>query len=178
MSESHILTLDSIYRSTDGGETYTPIFEFGYPPPNYVGTLTPYYEWDVSRAPWITNFTGTDTKFLGWMVESLQIDPFDSNHFLYGTGLTLYGGHDLLNWDANPRQNITVSSLATGIEETSVQGLTAPLTGPFIISAVGDVGGFMHTSLTTPPETFTNPTWPGVSDNAFLLNISDHDFAF
>lgn len=48
------------------------------------------------------------------MIEGLQIDPFDSNHWLYGTGLTLYGGHDLLNWGTG--KNVTVASLADGSE--------------------------------------------------------------
>lgn len=33
----------------------------------------------------------SDSKQIGWGIEGLEIDPFDSNHFLYGTGLTLYG---------------------------------------------------------------------------------------
>ncbi len=34
------------------------------------------------------------------MIESLEIDPFDSDHWLYGTGLTILGGHDLTKWDS------------------------------------------------------------------------------
>lgn len=97
------------------------------------------------------------------LYSSLQIDPFDSSHWLYGTGLSLWGGRDLTNWDLNPRQNVTVSSLATGIEEMAVLGLTAPTTGPLLVSAVGDDGGFVHESLTESPPTFSNPAWPGVS---------------
>ena len=47
-------------------------------------------EWDISQAPWILSYA-TDSKQVGWGIEGLAIDPFDSNHFLYGTGLTLYG---------------------------------------------------------------------------------------
>lgn len=32
------------------------------------------------------------------LCDSLVIDPFDSNHWLYGTGLTVYGGRDLTSW--------------------------------------------------------------------------------
>jgi len=71
------------------------------------------------------------------------------------------GSKNLLNWDANPQTNITLSSLADGIEETAVQGLIAPPTGPLLVSVVGDVGGFVHTSLTVPPAEFTDPTWAG-----------------
>lgn len=72
-------------------------------------------------------------------MESLVIDPFDSNHWLYGTGATIYGGHDLLKWDS--AHNVTLKSLADGIEETSVQGLISPPTGPSLISALGDIQG-------------------------------------
>jgi len=150
-----------IYRSTDGGLSYTPIFTFGYPPPDYLGTETPYYDWDLSKAPWITTYSTGDTKHVGWGIQGLAIDPHDSNHWLYGTGLTIYGGHDLLNWDMSPRVNITLSSLATGVEEMAVTGLTAPISGPKLVSTVSDVAGFVHTDLTVSPPTFTNPIWPG-----------------
>ena len=77
---------------------------------------------------------------IGWMMEGLVIDPFDSNHWLYGTGETIYGGHDLLKWDSATR-NVTLKSLADGVEETSVQGLISPPSGPPLISAIGDVDG-------------------------------------
>jgi xyloglucan-specific exo-beta-1,4-glucanase len=59
---------------------------------------------------------------------------------LYGTGATVYGGHDLLNWDSI--HNVTLESLATGIEEEAVQGLLVPPGGPPLLSVVGDDGGF------------------------------------
>lgn len=99
------------------------------------------------------------------MIQGLAIDPFDSNHMLYGTGLTLMGTKNLLNWDistSGTRKNITLSSLADGIEETAVQGLVAPPSGPLLVSVVADVGGFVHTSLGGIPAEFTNPTWAGV----------------
>ena len=68
-----------------------------------------------------------------------MIDPFDSDHWLYGTGATIYGGRDLLKWDST--RNVTLKSLADGIEETSVQSLISPPTGPSLISALGDIQG-------------------------------------
>lgn len=72
---------------------------------------------------------------------ALVIDPFDSNHWLYGTGATIYGGHDLLKWDAATGRNVSISSLADGIEETAILGLISPPSGPTLISAVGDIQG-------------------------------------
>jgi len=77
---------------------------------------------------------------------------------LYGTGATIYGGHDLQKWDTV--HNVTLKSLATGIEETAVLGLLTPPGGPPLLSAVGDVGGFYHSSLdTAPAQSFHNPTY-------------------
>ena len=59
---------------------------------------------------------------------------------LYGTGATIYGGHDLLKWDSV--HNVTLESLATGIEEEAVTGLLVPPGGPPLLSVVGDDGGF------------------------------------
>jgi hypothetical protein len=82
------------------------------------------------------------------VVESLEIDPFDSNHWLYGTGLTIYGGHNLQSWPA-----VHVSSLADAVEETAVQGLiTPPGIGVQLISAVADVGSFVVSSITVFPK--------------------------
>jgi xyloglucan-specific exo-beta-1,4-glucanase len=155
-----------MWRSIDGGVTWSPIWAWnGYP------ALDFYYGYDISEAPWLQDNTST-AQFLsrvGWMVESLSIDPFDSNHWLYGTGATLYGGHDLLKWDT--AHNVTIKSLADGIEETSIQNLISPPTGPSLISAVGDIGGFSHSSLTTAPSTgFVNPTWPTTIDVDYAGN--------
>lgn len=60
---------------------------------------------------------------------------------LYGTGMTIYGGRDLLKWDTT--HNVTLKSLADGIEETAILGLISPPSGPPLLSAVGDLGGHL-----------------------------------
>ncbi|KAL6229915.1 hypothetical protein BDW75DRAFT_245300 [Aspergillus navahoensis] len=136
-----------IWRSVDSGGTWSPIWEWnGYPNINY------YYDYDVSNAPWLEDETSTD-EFpvrVGWMVEALSIDPFDSNHWLYGTGATIYGGHDLTNWDS--AHKVTLQSLSVGIEEMAVQALIVPPGGPPLLSAVYDEGGFYHSDLDSPPD--------------------------
>ena len=72
-------------------------------------------------------------------MEVLVIDPFDSNRWMYGTGATIQGGRDLLRWDT--AHNVTLQSMADGIEETVVLGLISPSTGPRLISGVSDIGG-------------------------------------
>ncbi|KAJ3506061.1 hypothetical protein NLJ89_g7083 [Agrocybe chaxingu] len=156
-----------IFRSTNSGATWTRLWEWqNYP------AMNKYYSYSNTLAPWLgPNYvdTSTENKQIGWMMEALVIDPFDSNHWLYGTGATIYGGHDLLKWDTV--RNISIAALADGIEETSIQGLISPPSGPSLLSAVGDLGGFRHNSLTAPPITgFTNPTWATASDIDFAGN--------
>ncbi|KAF9535842.1 Oligoxyloglucan reducing end-specific cellobiohydrolase [Crepidotus variabilis] len=156
-----------IFRSTNGGTTWSPLWAWqSYP------TMNKYYSYSDSLAPWLgPNYVDTTpgNKQIGWMMEALVIDPFDSNHWLYGTGATVYGGHDLLKWDT--AHNVSIKALADGIEETSIQGLISPPSGPNLLSAVGDIGGFRHVSLTTSPTTgFTNPTWATASDIDFAGN--------
>ncbi|KAJ3479843.1 hypothetical protein NLI96_g8779 [Meripilus lineatus] len=156
-----------IFRSTDGGKTWTSLWSWqSYP------TMNRYYKYDDTLAPWLGPNRNEDvlgTLQIGWMMEALVINPFDSNHWLYGTGATIYGGRDLLKWDST--RNVTLKSLADGIEETSVQSLISPPTGPSLISALGDIQGFVHSSLTTAPaNSFTNPTWSTAVDVDFAGN--------
>lgn len=70
-----------LFRSTNSGSTWSKIWEWnGYP------NMNQYYSISTTKAPWINPFINTDSKHLGWMIEALEIDPFDSDHWLYGTG--------------------------------------------------------------------------------------------
>lgn len=115
-----------------------------------------HYTYDTDKAPWINaSRASTDTKVLGWMVEALEIDPHDSDHWLYGTGETLYGGHDLTKWP-----DVHVSSLADGIEEEAVTHLITP-PGRALIAGVGDDGGWTFETFAdlkiSPKIGFVNP---------------------
>ncbi|KKA28497.1 hypothetical protein TD95_003225 [Thielaviopsis punctulata] len=138
-----------IFRSTDSGATWTQLWEWtSYPSRDL------YYGSDYSAAPWIEEFLQGDTKKLGWMIESLEIDPHDSDHWVYGTGLTLFGGNDLTKWDTV--HNISIDIMATGIEEMAVLGLASVPGGTELLAAVGDDSGFSFASsadLGTPPKT-------------------------
>jgi hypothetical protein len=138
-----------LFRSTDAGATWSRIWEFnGYP------NRTLRYVQDITAAPWLV-FTDTNPQppvpspKLGWMVGDLEIDPFDSNRMMYGTGATLYGAEDLLAWDTGGQVHVKV--MAQGIEETAVLDLVSPPAGAPLLSGLGDVNGFRHDSLTTPP---------------------------
>ncbi|KAH8881501.1 glycoside hydrolase family 74 protein [Thozetella sp. PMI_491] len=157
-----------LFRSNNSGATWSPIWEWtNYPAQNW------YYGLHTDNAPWINaGFISQDSKRLGWMIESLEIDPLDSDHWLYGTGLTLYGGHDLTKWDTV--HNITISSLADGIEETSVQGLASVPGGTELLAAVGDDSGFTFlngSDIRTAPKTnWMNPEWDTSTDVDYAGN--------
>lgn len=95
------------------------------------------------------------------MIESLEIDPHDSDRWLYGTGVTIYGGHDLTNWDNN--KTVTIESLASGIEEMAISSLASAPGGSELLMATLDNNGFTYDTvadLSTAPQTaWTNPWW-------------------
>ncbi|KAF3909634.1 hypothetical protein AA313_de0207094 [Arthrobotrys entomopaga] len=133
-----------IFRSTDSGATWLRAWTWNpYPNEEKVFTMKP------DLAPWLNDPLDSPPESLGWMMEALVIDPFDSNHWLYGTGATIYGGHDLTNWEAG--KNVTIRSLADGVEQTAVLGLISPPSqNSKLLSAVGDICGFVHDNLDTP----------------------------
>ncbi|KAL5494893.1 hypothetical protein ACEPAI_355 [Sanghuangporus weigelae] len=160
-----------IFRSNDSGATWSALWQWtSYP------NLNKYYTYDNSLAPWLgPSYVDTTLGNLqiGWMMEALTIDPFDSNHWLYGTGGTIYGSHDLLKWDTI--HNVTIKSLADGIEETAIQALLSPPVGPNLLSAMYDLEGFVHTDLTKPPAAaYSNPTWSGAVDLDYAGNQPSH----
>lgn len=127
----------------------------------------------TEKAPWINaGFVSQDSKRLGWMIEALEINPLDSDHWLYATGLTVYGGHDLTKWDTD--HNVSISSLADGIEEMAVLGLASVPGGSELLAAVGDDNGFTFKtsdSLRTSPQTpWMTPMWT-TSTDVGKLNI-------
>jgi hypothetical protein len=177
----------NFFRTLDGGQTWNLIWNANWanPWPNIVAAnYTLSY---ASVAPWLTfgatpaTCTQADstnslcpqpTPKLGWMVESLEIDPFNSDRMLYCTGATMYGTNNLTTWDTNSQVNISVA--AVGIEETAVQDLISPPAGTaHLISAIADNGGYTHNDLTAPSVMDANPVFTtGTSVDYAELNPS------
>src|SRR5215471_11758445 len=146
-----------LFRSTDAGATWTRIWDWTSFPNRSLR-----YAQDISTAPWLDFGVPSSSAQppvpspkLGWMVGDMEIDPFNSDHMLYGTGATIYGTTDLTNWDRGTTFHISVA--AAGLEEMAVTDLISPPSGPTLVSGVGDDGGFVQTDLTKPVEMFTQP---------------------
>jgi len=167
-----------IWRSVDSGATWTKVWDWTrYPNRSYK------YVQDVSGAPWLQlpdaplcggGRPGAEINpKLGWMTETMEIDPFNSDRMMYGTGATLYGTNDLTVWDQSATSQITIQVMAQGIEELSVQDLISPPSGAPLVSVVGDVGGFRHDNLDVAPSTsFAAPRGSNTSIDYAELNPS------
>ncbi|HEX4006108.1 MAG TPA: hypothetical protein VHX60_08035 [Acidobacteriaceae bacterium] len=131
---------EDIFRSLDGGATWTPVFTGG-------GSSAGVY--DYRLAPYV------EKTPIHWLFD-IEIDPVNSDHAVFTTG---YGGwetHDLTAMDRGEPTHW--SALAVGIEETVALALDSPAAGPHLISAIGDYGGFVHEDLDKPaPEGSSAP---------------------
>jgi len=156
--------IDTVYRSVDGGSTWSD-----------VSAST---SLDVSDTPYLA--WGATPKF-GWWIGALAIDPFNSNHVVYGTGATLFGTTNLGAMDSGGTV-VFSSKAAKGIEETAINDLLVPRGSSSckLISAVGDLSGFCHTSLTVSPTNDFNATVSATSglaqsaDGSFIVRVGEN----
>ncbi|MEU6916551.1 1,4-beta-glucanase [Streptomyces olindensis] len=119
--------VDTLYRTTDGGRTWTSLKDRAV--------------LDVSETPYLK--WGADKPKFGWWIQAVGLDPFDSRHIVHGTGATLYGTRDLKHWAPQIR----------GVEEASVRQLISPPTGEaHLLSGSGDIGVMYHERLTASPS--------------------------
>jgi hypothetical protein len=91
---------------------------------------------------------------VGWWIDALAIDPFDSKHVMYATGTIIWNTVDMTNADSGGDTHWTCC--ADGIEEFCVANLVSPPDGPHLISAVSDCGGFTHDDLDVSPAQGAN----------------------
>lgn len=155
----------NLWLSTNGGTTWTSAWD-GVWPPAYNHLSWP----DITAAPWL-NFgitnppQGEPPVKLGWMVGDIEIDPFNSNRFMYGTGATIYGSTNLGNWATGGKSDVRV--MAKGIEETSVLDIVSPPSGTIrLYTGMGDIGGFRHVNLAAAPSAMY--TTPNLGSNTDL----------
>jgi photosystem II stability/assembly factor-like uncharacterized protein len=127
---------EDIFRSTDGGAHWTPIFSSGG-------------QYDYSLAPYVKPTP------IHWLFD-IEIDPLNPDHATFTTG---YGGWETFDLTAADQGKVTHwSILASGIEETVGLSLDSPGKGVPLISGIGDYGGFVHADLDQPtPEGSSSP---------------------
>lgn len=129
---------DQLFRSTDGGTTWAPLF--------------PAAQFDASAAPYVA-----DTH-LHWLYD-VKINPANPDHALFTTG---YGGWetlDLTQADAGKPTHWRVMS--GGIEETVALALHSPTQGVPLVTAIGDYSGFVHADLDQPAPGNPKPPFFG-----------------
>jgi hypothetical protein len=171
---------DAIYRSLNYGKTWVIVDQ------NKGQSIN-----DYAFAPWLDfGVPGATIGTENWP-SSLAIDPFSSDHAVFGTGATLWDTQNLTAIDVNSQQPIfsvgAYGSAPSGvkqvfggssIEETVVNALSSPPTGAFLLSAVGDDGTFVHTTLDASPALgadtnplFTTGTGVDFAQNAALTIV-------
>ena len=127
---------EDIFRSTDEGATWKPIFAGG-------GV------YDYSIAPYVK------PTAIHWLFD-IEIDPTNSDHAVFTTG---YGGWETFDLtDADRGKPTHWSVMVRGIEETVALELDSASDGAHLVSAIGDYGGFVHWDLDKPaPEGASAP---------------------
>jgi len=152
---------DNLYYSTDGGETWSSLFN--------VKTDEVNYTMDTSDAEWLDWGRGENQAKTGWWVADVEINPFNADEVTYGTGATVYTTQNITNIDI---EAVTISFDAYGLEETAVYEMVTPYSdgdSPVMYSIMGDLTGFSHLDVTQRPD-----------DNHFMKNgnPTDVDCAF
>ena len=134
---------DNIYRSTDGGNSWTAIFNGK--------TGEKHYKMDVSQANWLS--WGRDEAKTGWWTADININPFNPDEVMYGTGATIFCTQNMTALDSGG--DVTIAFSAYGLEETAVYQMVSPdyKDGePQLYSIMGDLTGFSHLDVKTCPD--------------------------
>jgi hypothetical protein len=124
LSPATFVPHEAIYMTTDSGTTWKDILAAG--------------SFDAASA---ANAASNNPHW----ISALAIDPNDSNHVLFGTGYGMWGTFNATS--AQP----TWTFDDKGIEETAVLAMVSSKVGAPLVSAIGDIDGFYHESLTKAP---------------------------
>jgi hypothetical protein len=128
---------DVVERSVNGGASWVEISPDTLPD----STSAP---WSVARSP---HWAG-----------DVEINPYNSNQVFFITGYGIIGSTNLT------AGSVKFAFMNDGIEETVPLGLASPPSGPYLLSAHGDIGGFRHYNLdVSPPLTNYFSTHRGTS---------------
>lgn len=138
---------DEIWRSTDGGKSWTTVGQSGH--------------WHSEGAQYLHH--GAPTIGVTHWTGDVDIDPFNPARatVVGGTGVFMSENLDAraVDWRFTDR----------GLEETAVLALASPPEGPLLLSGVGDICGFRHDQLDAPSAqgAFANPGCSGTTSLDF-----------
>jgi photosystem II stability/assembly factor-like uncharacterized protein len=115
---------DTLYQTNNGGKYWVSMREKA--------------KMDPAASPWLRNESGV--VGMGHWIGAVAIDPFDSDHMLYGTGETIWATHNAHRADHGRSTDWVVG--AEGIEETAVISIESPASGAKLFTGLGDIGCF------------------------------------
>ena len=123
---------DEIYRSTDGGITWTSLF------------AKKKTKLEVGEFEWGNPTSNSDPVSLHWAT-CITIDPFNGNRAFVNSGNGIFMCDNLNDSITNWKFQVK------GLEETVPLGIVSPAGGASLLSVVGDYDGFRHDVLTKSP---------------------------
>jgi photosystem II stability/assembly factor-like uncharacterized protein len=153
---------DTLWLSNDYGRSWTSLKERSTR--------------DVSATPFL-NFGKLEAPFGHW-ISGLAFDPFDSGTLAYTTGASVYRTSDAL------KSKLQWKPWVAGIEQTVPLNLASPTGGAPLVSAIGDIRGFVHDRLdASPPSAHANPDLPntnnidyaGLAPNVIVRSASNYE---
>lgn len=142
---------DTVFQSVNDGRTWRSLKETA--------------RMVVDDVPFLRH--GEPEANFGHWIGDVEIDPNDPTRAWYVTGATIYSTRQLTR---APGERMDWFPDVKGLEETAVLDLESPTEGAPLLSALGDIGGFVHHDLTRSPS-------PGIWKNPILNTTSDLDWA-
>ncbi len=128
---------DELYVSSDGGKSWKSVL--------YQQEYSTDYKalFDHSKAP----YAGHGHK-PHW-TSDVKIDPFEPNRAIFVTGYGVYICSNFMN--AFEGKATTWMFENAGLEETAALEIKSPPSGPLLVTALGDIDGFVHHDLNVSP---------------------------
>lgn len=129
---------DNLFRSTDGGKTWTSLLDKAL--------------FDHTTAPYTRNAT---PHWIG----DVEINPLDPDHVLFVTGYGIWACRNLTAADKGQGTHWTFDNI--GLEECVINDLISPPAGEaLVLSAMWDLDGFRHVALDrSPPDGHFRPSF-------------------
>jgi photosystem II stability/assembly factor-like uncharacterized protein len=144
---------DEVYRSTDGGASWT--------------ALSAKSSMNANGFGWLNAYSGGSLQgHMGHWMTDIDIDPFNAGHAIYNTGYGLWESANVTS-DTPVVWNFGVS----GLEETCMLKVHSPSDGAHLLAVQGDVGGVRYAkSFKDPSGFFSEPNITNLDIDSAQLN--------